>query len=146
SSFSSLLVLLSAIIALTLGFNSWKVIILIFIQKYLKLCSKYINLKKNILKKYLIEFKPFLVFIGVFFCTYIFFTFLYKVYLDSFQATEIDGITQIVSKNVGQLISVFNSDIQIFKSISDAWLEVWYQKKYVIRIVEGCNAVSVIIL
>lgn len=73
-------------------------------------------------------------------------TIVYKFYLNTFQTNDVDGITAVVGKNVLQLMNVFNCDIKIFKSLSDSWLEVWYNKKYVIRIVEGCNAVSVIIL
>jgi exosortase family protein XrtF len=97
------------------------------------------------LKKYLIQYKPFLLFIATFFITYILFTAIYKLYLDRFE-NEIDGITNIVGHNVDQLMHLFNSDIKIFKSISNTFLEVWYNKKYTLRIVEGCNAVSIIIL
>ncbi|KQO34539.1 exosortase XrtF [Flavobacterium sp. Leaf82] len=98
------------------------------------------------MKKYLIQFKPFLIFISTFFAAYILLTIVYKFYLNTFQTNDVDGITAVVGKNVLQLMNVFNCDIKIFKSLSDSWLEVWYNKKYVIRIVEGCNAVSVIIL
>jgi exosortase family protein XrtF len=43
-------------------------------------------------------------------------------------------------------MQLFNCDIKIVKSISSPSLEVWYNKKYTLRIIEGCNAVSVIIL
>jgi exosortase family protein XrtF len=98
------------------------------------------------LKKYLTQFKPFLIFIGTFFAAYILLTIAYKFYLDSFKTTDVDGITYVVGKNVYQLMNLFNCDIKINESISNAWLEVWYNKKYVIRIVEGCNAVSIFIL
>ena len=98
------------------------------------------------MKKYLIQFKPFLAFIGTFFFAYIVLTLLYKFYLNSFAANDVDGITTIVSHNVEQLMQLFNCDIIIQKSISHPYFEVWFNKKYTIRIVEGCNAISVIIL
>ena len=98
------------------------------------------------MKKYLIQYKPFLLFIAAFFITYMLLTVIYKLYLDRLDKNEIDGITNIVGYNVNQLMQLFNSDVKIFKSISNSFLEVWYNKKYTIRIVEGCNAVSVIIL
>lgn len=98
------------------------------------------------MKKYLVQFKPFLIFIGTFFAAYILLTIIYKSYLNSFESNDVDRITRIVGYNVDFLMRRFNSDIIIQKSISDPWLEVWYNKTYVIRIVEGCNAVSVIIL
>nr|WP_199000493.1 exosortase family protein XrtF [Flavobacterium sp. ASV13] len=98
------------------------------------------------MKKYLIQFKPFLIFISTFFGVYIVLTLFYKLYLDSFGPNDVDGITNIVGRNVEQLMNVFNCDVKIYKSTVDSWLEVWYNKKYIIRIVEGCNAISVIIL
>jgi exosortase family protein XrtF len=98
------------------------------------------------LKKYLVQFKPFLIFIGTFFSAYIVLTLLYKFYLNSFATNDVDGITSIVSRNVEQLMQLFNWDIHIDKNLSHPYFEVWFNKKYTIRIVEGCNAMSVIIL
>ena len=98
------------------------------------------------MKKYLVQFKPFLIFIGTFFSAYIVLTLLYKFYLDSFAANDVDGITTMVSHNVEQLMLLFNSDIIIQKSILHPYYEVWYNGNFTIRIVEGCNAISVIIL
>ncbi|WP_163397910.1 exosortase family protein XrtF [Flavobacterium fluviatile] len=98
------------------------------------------------MKKYLVQFKPFLIFIGTFFATYILLTIIYKSYLNSFGSDDIDGITTVVGSNVYGLMDAFNCDVLIQKSSSGPYLEVWYNKDYVIRIVEGCNAVSVMIL
>jgi exosortase family protein XrtF len=98
------------------------------------------------LKKYLLQFKPFLIFISTFFAAYILLTVVYRYYLNSFETNDIDGITNIVGRNVDQLMHLFNCDVSIFKSILNPYLEVWYNKKYTLRIIEGCNAVSVIIL
>lgn len=98
------------------------------------------------MRKYLIQFKPFLIFIGTFFVTYIVLTFIYKCYLDSFEVNDVDGITKIVGRNVEQLMQLFNCDIIVDKKWSDSWLDVFYNKRYMTRIIEGCNAVSVVIL
>ncbi|MCI9845146.1 exosortase family protein XrtF [Flavobacterium pectinovorum] len=98
------------------------------------------------MKKYLVQFKPFLIFIGTFFAAYILLTIIYKSYLNSFESNEIDEITVAVGSNVYWLMDVFNCDVLIQKSSLGSYLEVWYNKSYVIRIVEGCNAVSVMIL
>lgn len=98
------------------------------------------------MRKYLLQFKPFLIFISTFFAAYILLTVIYKFYLNSFEIIEVDGITNIVGHNVDQLMRLFNCDIKIFKSPFDPYLEVWYNQKYTLRIVEGCNAVSVLIL
>lgn len=98
------------------------------------------------MRKYLLQFKPFLIFISTFFGVYILLTVIYKFYLNRFEINDTDGITNVVGDNVNQLMHLFNCDIKIFKSIANPYLEVWYNKNYTVRIVEGCNAVSVIIL
>lgn len=98
------------------------------------------------MKKYFVQFKPFLIFISTFFAAYIVLTLLYKLYLNSFEPNEVDGITNLVGRNVEQLMQVFNCDIKIHKSLTASWVEVWYHKDYTVRIVEGCNAASVMIL
>ncbi|WP_310276711.1 exosortase family protein XrtF [Flavobacterium piscis] len=98
------------------------------------------------MKKYLLQFKPFLIFLSTFFGVYVLLTVLYKLYLNNLETNNIDGITNIVGRNVDQLMHLFNCDIKILKSISNPYLEVWYNNKYTLRIIEGCNAVSVIIL
>lgn len=98
------------------------------------------------MKKYLVQFKPFLIFIGTFFSAYIVLTLLYKFYLNSFAANAVDGATTVVSYNVKQILQLFNYDIVVQKSAFGPHFEVWFNKKYTIRIVEGCNAISVIIL
>jgi exosortase family protein XrtF len=98
------------------------------------------------LRKYLLQFKPFLIFISTFFGVYILLTVIYKFYLNSFEINDVDGITSVVGHNVNQLMDLFNCDIKIFKSIANPYLEVWYNKRYTLRIIEGCNAISVIIL
>jgi exosortase family protein XrtF len=98
------------------------------------------------LKKYLQQFKPFLIFISTFFAAYIILTLIYKLYLNTFETNDIDGITNIVGQNVDQLMRLFNCDVKIVKSISNPSLELWYNNKYTLRIIEGCNAVSIIIL
>jgi len=98
------------------------------------------------LKKYLQQFKPFLVFISTFFAAYIILTLVYRLYLNNFETNDIDGITNIVGQNVDQLMRLFNCNVKIIKSISNPSLQLWYNNKYTLRIIEGCNAVSVIIL
>ncbi|WP_166922856.1 exosortase family protein XrtF [Flavobacterium poyangense] len=98
------------------------------------------------MKKYFLRFKPFLIFIGTFFAAYIGFTLVYKFYLDSFETTDVDGVTAVVGHHVDQLMQLFNCDSRIFKSPLNPYLEVWYRNRFTIKIVEGCNAVSVIIL
>jgi exosortase family protein XrtF len=98
------------------------------------------------LKKYFSQFKPFFIFISTFFVAYILLTLIYKLYLNQFQSNEVDGITYLVGKQVEYLMQLFGCDIKIQESEVASFLEVWYKSLYYIRIVEGCNAVSVMIL
>ncbi|WP_276378807.1 exosortase family protein XrtF [Flavobacterium sp. H4147] len=98
------------------------------------------------MKKYLVQFRPFLIFIGTFFAAYIVLTVLYKLYLNSFSTTEVDGITQFVGKNVEHLLEAFGYDVDVQRDIGASGLQVFFQNEYLVRIIEGCNAISVIIL
>ncbi|KFF07032.1 exosortase family protein XrtF [Flavobacterium reichenbachii] len=98
------------------------------------------------MKKYLIQFKPFLIFVSTFFAVYIALTMAYKFYLDSYNDNRADGITAMVSHNVEQLMLFFNSDINIQENLNNSRFDVTYNGVSLISIVEGCNAVSVIIL
>ena len=98
------------------------------------------------MKKYLVQFKPFLIFVSIFFLTYIVLTLLYKFYLNSYQAEELDAVTTISGKNAEQLLKLFNYDIIIQKSSQNPWQEIILNGRYIARITEGCNAVSVMIL
>lgn len=98
------------------------------------------------MKKYLVQFKPFLIFISTFLGVYVLLTFIYKYYLNQFQSNEIDVITNLVGDNVRYLMCLFDSDVKIQKNSLGSFLEVWYNNSYAVRIVEGCNAVSIMIL
>jgi exosortase family protein XrtF len=71
---------------------------------------------------------------------------LYQRYLIGFEKNKIDAITRIVSENTEQVLQVFNSGSSIEESDGHPYMKLFYNQKYVARIVEGCNAISVIIL
>lgn len=98
------------------------------------------------MKKYFILYKPFLLFLGTFFLTYIVLTFLYQQYLNGFEENKIDSITRMVSENTGQVLQLFTDEYSIEESVERPYMKLFYEQKYVARIVEGCNAISVIIL
>jgi exosortase family protein XrtF len=98
------------------------------------------------LKKYFIHYKPFLFFLTTFFLTYIILTFLYQEYLNSFGANNLDTITRMVGKNTKQVLQLFDHGATVEESKSEAYIKLFYNQKYMARIIEGCNAISVIIL
>lgn len=99
------------------------------------------------MKKYLLQYKPFLLFIGAFFATYILLTLVYQFYLSSFGTTDtLDGITNLVGYHTERLLQLFNNDVRFDKILSEPYIIIAYNQKTVASIVEGCNAISVIIL
>ncbi|GIZ08924.1 exosortase family protein XrtF [Flavobacterium sp. UMI-01] len=98
------------------------------------------------LKKYLTRYKPFLLFLSKFFLTYLVLTLIYQTYLQRFGNHEIDGITKLVAYHTEQLVHVFGADFSIKSHNSNFDIQLFYNQKYVARMVEGCNAVSIMVL
>ena len=87
------------------------------------------------MKNYWIQYKPFLLFLVKFIFSYLVLTFSYQYYLNQFDIknNEVDGFTKLVTTQVEQVLLFFNCDDHI-------------ELHHVSRIIEGCNALSVIIL
>ena len=104
--------------------------------------------KNLFLESYYIKYKPFLTFVAKFFLIYLVLSLSYGFYLDQFdQATfEPDGITTLVSDQTRDLLKVFGVDAATAPHELEASHKFMVNGKFVARIVEGCNAVSVMIL
>lgn len=98
------------------------------------------------MKQYLIQYKPFLLFLSKFFVSYILLTLCYQFYLNHASFHQIDPITQMVADNTEQLLSVFKADFEVKSYSGEPYLRLMYHQKYVARMIEGCNAISIIIL
>ena len=100
------------------------------------------------MKKYFIQYKPFLLFLGKFFLSYLLLTFIYQTYLNKFDVTkfEIDGFTKLVATQTETVLTWFDSQSYIMPHYSEPSVKIIYHNEYVARIIEGCNALSVIIL
>ena len=100
------------------------------------------------MKKYWIKYRSFLLFLGKFTVTYLLLTFIYESYLDQFddKIFELDGITKLVAKQTEVLMLFSNADVSTELHQSQSGVKLFYNQKYVARIIEGCNALSVIIL
>lgn len=94
------------------------------------------------------QYQPFILFLTKFFGSYIALTLGYKAYLTKFdsQFNEIDGITQLVSSQVVRTSRLFNQNVEIVQSSSEAAYKVLYNNQFVARIIEGCNSISVLLL
>lgn len=100
------------------------------------------------MKNIFLQNLPFLKFLGKFLGIYIAFTLLYNLYLKSFDAAafEPDSITVLVAENAAQLLKWSNFEMQYAPTPNDPSIAYIINGKRFVRIVEGCNAMSVIIL
>lgn len=100
------------------------------------------------MKDYFIQFKPFLLFLAKFFLSYLVLTFAYQSYLCEFdeKAFEVDDITKIVAEQSKQVLSLFDDQSFTKPNFKEASVKLFYHGKWVARIIEGCNAISIIIL
>lgn len=98
------------------------------------------------MKKYFSIYKPFLLFLGTFFLTYIVLSLLYDYYLSSFGVDGLDSITLKVAQNTQQVLQWFEPNSVRIEESGTNYVKLWYHQKGIARIIEGCNAISVIIL
>ena len=100
------------------------------------------------MKKYLIAYKPFLLFLGKFLLSYLLLTFVYESYLSQFDVKklEIDGITQLVATQTKDLMVFLHYDADLKPNLTELGIKFFYNQRFMARIIEGCNGVNVIIL
>lgn len=94
------------------------------------------------------QYKPFFVFLFRFFAVYAGLALAYNAYLHSFDeaAFEVDSFTQSVAVQTKWLTDAFGYATQIKPHPSQASVMFVLNGHYVSRVVEGCNAISVVIL
>nr|WP_294775854.1 exosortase family protein XrtF [uncultured Flavobacterium sp.] len=99
---------------------------------------------KNLLQQY----KPFLLFLGKFLLTYILLTVIYQSYLNRFEVAknEVDSFSQLVANQTQSVLSLFDANAYIEAHPTEPSIKIIYKGQYISRIIEGCNALSVIIL
>ena len=80
--------------------------------------------------------------------TYFVLTFLYESYLSQFDALrfEVDEFTQIVSNQCVGFLQFF--DFHVFEVINktESCMNIFFNNRFVDKIIEGCNGLSVIIM
>ena len=105
-------------------------------------------LKLNFLKKYFQLYRPFFIFLLKFFVTYGILTFCYQQYLNSFDSKvfEPDGMTKFVAHQTEDLLQFIGQDAYTIPHLKQACMKLFFNDRYIARIVEGCNAMSVMIL
>ncbi|MCU0351467.1 MAG: exosortase family protein XrtF [Flavobacterium sp.] len=92
--------------------------------------------------------KPFFVFLAKFLSIYLGMSLLYAVYLNRYDSKtfEVDSFTKQVSIQTKNVLIFFGEDAAISKHPSDASYKLALNGKVVARVIEGCNALSVMIL
>lgn len=92
--------------------------------------------------------KPVIKFLVTFFGTYILLALAYQLYLDYApqQPYYPEVITHLVSLQTESLIHFFGYDTKMIPTPNDPSMRIGINGVYLVRVVEGCNAVSVIIL
>lgn len=100
------------------------------------------------MKAIFIQYKPFFSFLSKFLLFYIVFTFVYNYFLNQFDASknEVDNITMIVAKQTKTLLHFFGAKADIKQSDVEPAVQLIYNGRFVLRIIEGCSGVSVMIL
>lgn len=103
---------------------------------------------KNLLKDILQEYKPFLLFLAKFFICYLVLTLVYQYYLGKFEHknNQIDTFTISVGKQTIGVLRLFEENSYSINHLTEPSVKIYYKNKYVSRIIEGCNAISVMIL
>lgn len=75
---------------------------------------------------------------------------LYSSYLNTYQKTEpdfvCDPITQKVGNQTASFLNAANIEARVLQHPSELSIKLLVKNQFVARVVEGCNAVSVIIL
>lgn len=96
----------------------------------------------------MLHYKPFLVFLGKFIISYLILTFIYQSYLGRFDAknAEVDTFTQLVADESASVLSWLDAKSFTMPHLTEPSVKLFYKGKYISRIIEGCNALSVIIL
>lgn len=87
-------------------------------------------------------------FIFTFLGTYLLLAFLYNLYLQNFtsEAYYPDYLTHLVALQSQAVVAAFGYNSSVVPGIPEATMHLMVNGKFVARIIEGCNAVSIIIL
>jgi exosortase family protein XrtF len=93
------------------------------------------------------KYRPFLAFLGRFFLVYLVLAGLYQFYLSRYDApAQVDPITVAVADQSVWVLELLGVDAASEPHSSQPCMKLIYEGTFVARIIEGCNAISVMIL
>ncbi|WP_242082477.1 exosortase family protein XrtF [Aestuariivivens sediminis] len=100
------------------------------------------------MKKLLLKYKWVIRFILTFLLVYVLLSLSYKFYLDFSKNSKFypDYVTNLVAKQTEHLLNDFGYEARVEPHPNEPSMKLIINHKYVARVLEGCNAVSVIIL
>jgi exosortase family protein XrtF len=99
---------------------------------------------KELISKYKDVFRFIILFFGVYLVLY----FFYGLYLNLSEGGTYkpDYITNLVARQSSSLISEFGYDAEVIPHKNNTSMKLYIDQQFLARIVEGCNAISIIIL
>ncbi|MBB4806661.1 exosortase family protein XrtF [Chryseobacterium defluvii] len=92
------------------------------------------------------DFKPVLGILLRFIIIYLVLLVAYQFYLNSFKGNGLDPFSKLIAEQVMHIQNVLNYPTQLYNDIPKEQVWFYVNKDYRTRMVEGCNAVSVMIL
>jgi len=92
--------------------------------------------------------RPFFIFLATFFLAYGILFGVYQMYLGQFDVDkfETDSFTISVSNQTSQIIKWFGYESRVEPHQSQPCYKLLVNEKYMVRVVEGCNAASLMVL
>lgn len=100
------------------------------------------------MKGLILKYKDVFRFIILFFGVYLILSFLYGIYLDLSEGSiyKPDYITNLVARQSSSLTSEFGFDAAVISHETNTSMKLYINGQFLARIVEGCNAINIIIL
>ena len=92
------------------------------------------------------DFKPVLGILLRFIIIYLVLLFAYQFYLNSFKEQGLDPYSRFIAENVAFIQNKMGYTTLLYNDVPKEQVWFYVNKVYVTRMVEGCNAISVIIL
>lgn len=92
------------------------------------------------------DFKPVLGILLRFIIIYLVLLFAYQLYLNSGKDAGLDSFSRIIANQVTSIQNVIGYPTQLYDDVKNEQVWFYVKQRYETRMVEGCNAVSVIIL
>lgn len=92
------------------------------------------------------DFKPVLGILLRFIMIYLVLLFAYQFYLNAGKDSGLDPFSRIIANQVNAVQNALGYPSQLYNDVKNEQVWFYVKKQYVTRMVEGCNAISVMIL